>query len=73
VSKSRKSDRIKACELAARVLQGRGTEVLVPRLWSVVTFFEAYIADGANGTLEEFGPKEPVRIGLAKVVGDDAR
>jgi hypothetical protein len=49
--KSLKSDRIKACELAAQVMQGAGMDGAIgPRLMSVTVFFENYIAEGCGAT-----------------------
>jgi hypothetical protein len=55
--------RIKACELAALVLSTKKDgEDLVPLAWSLAVFFEMYILKGAEGTREDFGPKDPVEL-----------
>jgi hypothetical protein len=62
MKRSLKSDRIKACELAALVLCGREIETYAPTVWSLTVFFESYIEAGATGTLRDFGPKKPVKL-----------
>ena len=37
-------------------------EGMCPKLWSITVFFEQYMTEGANGTAESFGPKEPVKL-----------
>lgn len=61
--RSLKKDRIKACELAAQVMHGKGTEgALMPQMWSITVFFEQYITLGAAGTMKDFGPKKPKKL-----------
>jgi hypothetical protein len=60
--RSRRSTRIKACQLAALVLSGRPNDELVPRAWSLTVFFENYIDQGAAGTRKDFGPKKAVKL-----------
>lgn len=58
--------RMRACEMASRVMQGQGfgtdDEGPCPRLWSCTVLFEQYILCGAEGTHEDFGPKDPVSL-----------
>lgn len=39
-----------------------------PVCWSLTVFFENYMIEGAEGTLEDFGPKEPAEL---HVVNDE--
>lgn len=49
--------------MAATAIQGKGTDdEIAPRVWSLAVFFESYMAHGAEGTREDFGPKEPVKL-----------
>lgn len=66
--KSRRADRIVACELAALVMSGRGDETPVPMIWSLTVFFEEYITKGAPGTAKNFGPKKPAKLKLVGTV-----
>ncbi len=66
MSKSCRSTRIKACELAAAVMAHRTDERLVPQLWSAVVFFENYIDEGASGTRKAFGPKKPRKLKIVR-------
>ena len=55
--------RWQACKMAAQVMYGCGEdEGICPRLWSLVVFFETYITSGSAGTLDDFGPNEPVEL-----------
>jgi hypothetical protein len=57
--------RWQACKLAAHVMSNRhhpDDRALAPICWSLAVFFELYLIDGADGTSEEFGPKEPVQL-----------
>jgi hypothetical protein len=49
--------------MAATTIQG---EILSgdvsSRLWSATVFFEKYMLDGADGTAEDFGYKDPVTL-----------
>lgn len=57
--------RWQACKMAAQVVAGWNNgpdEGITPRIWSVTVFFENYICEGAKGTQEDFGPKEPVEL-----------
>lgn len=55
--------RYKACGLAAQAISGWNTDDgICPRMWSLTVFFEQYIHEGAIGTMEDFGPKEPVDL-----------
>lgn len=58
--------RREACRLAATARQRQEEEVfLTPRLWAMTVFFEKYLIEGAEGTMEDFGPKEPVKLKAA--------
>lgn len=66
-NRSRRSTRIKACELAAQVMRHRDSpEPLAPQLWSLCVFFECYINDGANATAKPFGPKKPKKLKIVR-------
>jgi len=62
--------RLQACRMAAQVMQSQGMgtpeEGPCPKLWSSVVFFERYIMEGAEGTCDDFGPKEPVELKAVK-------
>lgn len=63
--------RWQACKMAAQVMEACGDdEGLCPRIWSLTVFFETYMTSGSEGTLEDFGPKEPVDI---KAVSEQAQ
>lgn len=64
--KSRRSTRIKACELAAQVMAGRPDDTPAPLIWSLSVFFENYIDCGARATAKDFGPKKAVKLKVAK-------
>jgi len=64
--------RWQACQMAARTVAGWNNgpdEGITPRLWSVTVFFENYICEGAAGTAEDFGPKEPVELSSVEAKG----
>lgn len=49
--------------MAAQVMAGCGEdEGICPRLWSTTVYFEQYMLEGANNTVKDFGPKEPVEL-----------
>jgi hypothetical protein len=53
--------RWQACKMAAISIQGQILNGDVcQRLWSATVFFEKYMLDGADGTAEDFGPKDPI-------------
>ena len=56
--------------MAAKVMQAQGLgnekDAICPMLWSCSVFFEKYMLDGADETVEEFGPKEPVAFQVVK-------
>jgi hypothetical protein len=55
--------RREACRLAATAAQGQcGDGPVAERLWSLCVFFESYLHEGSEGTLEDFGYKEPVTL-----------
>ncbi len=61
--------RWQACKMAAIVFSNRqhgSDEAVSPMIWSVTVFFESYMIDGADGTLEDFGPKEPTELKVQK-------
>lgn len=60
--------RREACRLAAKAAQGpwsagRDTSHL---LWSLTVYFENYMLHGADKTQDDFGPKEPVELGIVR-------
>ena len=58
--------RWQACKMAAQVMQGQGMGTSddgpAPRIFSLTVYFEKYMCEGANGTADDFGPKEPVSL-----------
>lgn len=57
--------RWQACKMAAHLMSGRNErsdEGIAPAIWSATVFFEIYLREGASGTMDEFGPKEPVKL-----------
>lgn len=59
--------RREACKMAAVAIQNHTAEdSLTPRAWSLAVFFESYMHDGADGTMADFGPKEPVELAAVK-------
>ena len=55
-----------ACRLAAQALRATDVEDgYAPRIWSLAVFFEKYLLEGAEGTAEDFGPKDPVELKMA--------
>jgi hypothetical protein len=55
--------RREACRLSALAMQGEFSDgAIASRLWALTVFFESYMLEGADGTMEEFGPKEPVPL-----------
>lgn len=65
-SRSKRSTRIKACELAATVMAHRTDVSTAPLLWSLAVFFENYIDGGAKATMKDFGPNKPVKLMAVK-------
>ena len=62
--------RTEACRCTAQALAGRSeTEALAPIAWALAVFFEKYIAEGAEATWKDFGPKAPTRLRLARKFG----
>jgi hypothetical protein len=62
--------RYDACSLAAQAFRATDAEDgYTPRLWSLVVFFELYLAKGAAGTRADFGPPAPVSLKEAKQGG----
>ena len=59
--------RVEAINAAAIAFSG-GEYDSQEELWSLTVFFERYIEHGAEGTLEEFGPKEPEPAKILKLV-----
>lgn len=59
--------RREACRLAAQAMNGQCNEGDVGRrLWALAIFFEQYMRGGAEGTLADFGYKEPVKLGAVE-------
>ena len=62
--------RWQACKMTAQVMQGQGlgneADGAAPKIWSLAVFFETYLYEGAEGTHEDFGPKEPVVLSEVK-------
>lgn len=53
--------------MAAIAMQGQCAEGdISSRAWSLCVYFEMYIRVGAEGTEEDFGPKEPVVLKAVK-------
>ena len=51
--------------MAARVVAGwnNGPDAgITPRIWSVTVFFEGYLRFDAEGTQDDFGPREPIEL-----------
>jgi hypothetical protein len=62
--------RREACRLAAhavRKIEPTNDGSYAPILWSLTVFFENYLITGADGTMDDFGPKEPATL---KAVND---
>jgi hypothetical protein len=59
--------RWQACKYAAAAMASlREDEEAGRRVWSYAVFFERYMIVGAEGTREDFGPKDPIELRLAK-------
>ncbi len=60
--------RREACRMAAQAVQGPWSKDrdVAHLLWSLTVFFESYMIDGAEKTQADFGPKEPVDLGLVR-------
>ena len=60
--------RREACRLAAKSFSGAWAEHLPPgtTLWSLTVFFEQYLLTGADGTKDDFGPVEPIDLGIVR-------
>lgn len=55
--------RREACKMAAIAIQNHTDESsITPRVWSLAVFFEKYMTEGAEGTQEDFGPKDAVEL-----------
>ncbi len=57
--------RWQACKMASQTVAAwreAPNEGLAPKIWSVTVFFEQYMLKGADGTKDDFGPKEPVEL-----------
>lgn len=55
--------RREACRMTAIAMQNHtAADEICPRAWSLAVFFETYMLEGAEGTQQDFGPKEPVQI-----------
>lgn len=64
--------RVEACRCASVVLAGRPEDTVIPLGWCLATFFETYIAEGADGTAKAFGPKKPPKLKAVKAKGGGA-
>lgn len=59
-----------ACRLAAQAFRVTDADVgYTPMRWSLTVFFERYLRHGSAGTLDDFGPKEPVALREAGEAG----
>ena len=60
--------RREACRLAAQAAQGPWSKDhdTAHLLWSLTVFFERYMMHGCEDTQEDFGPKEPVNLGIIR-------
>lgn len=60
--------RREACRLAAQAVQGPWSKDrdVSHLLWSLTVFFESYMERGAADTQQDFGPKEPVDLGIVR-------
>lgn len=59
--------RTEACRCVATVLQKHDlNQPVTPLAWSLAVFFETYIAEGAQSSLKEFGPKPATRLKIVK-------
>ena len=55
-----------ACQCAAEIMASRPDQDMVPALWSLSVFFDAYMARGAEGAKRDFGPKKPAKLRIAR-------
>jgi hypothetical protein len=37
-------------------------DAMTPLLWSTTVFFDRYLLLGADGTIDDFGPREPIQL-----------
>ena len=60
--------RWQACRMTAVALKGPWTDKhdTAHIAWSLTVFLESYMVCGSKRTQEDFGPKEPVELGLVK-------
>ena len=58
--------RIAACRCAAIVMAGHPDQSYAPHAWSLSVFFESYIAQGAEATYKNFGPKKPAKLKIIR-------
>jgi hypothetical protein len=55
--------RWQACKCAAMAMASmRDDDSPAERVWSYTVFFEQYMLKGSEGTLADFGPKDPVQL-----------
>lgn len=51
--------------MAALAIQNHtGENQILPQVWSLAVFFEAYMREGAEGTQAEFGPLPAVELSV---------
>jgi hypothetical protein len=62
-----RQNRIEAINAAAIAFSG-GAYERIEELWSLTVFFERYLERGARGTLKQFGPAEPGKAPVLKMV-----
>lgn len=55
-----------ACQCAAAVMASRPDQDMIPALWSLSVFFEAYMARGADGMMRDFGPEKTAKLRVVK-------
>lgn len=59
--------RREACRNAATAIQGHPWDGEIGHhAWSLTVFFEEYMHSGAEGTAEDFGPKDAVELKVVK-------
>lgn len=58
-----------ACQMAADIMAANPpAEGYAPTVWSLATFFEAYMCYGSDDTKKYFGPKPPKKARVLKLV-----
>lgn len=55
--------RWQACKMTALAIHGHKWDgELGHHAWSLTILFEQYMITGADGTMDDFGPKEPINL-----------